>query len=160
MPRTRRLVRSLFVALVALVVAVTAVPTAQAAPHARGAHPSTISLPNGFRPEGITIRGRTAYLGSLADGDLYAVNLATGRGRVISEGPGTPSVGLKIDRRQRLFVAGGPSGGARVVSAVSGQVLASYTFATGPAFINDVVLTRGTAWSSGAAVGCRRPGSS
>ncbi len=32
----------------------------------------------------------------------------------VSEGPGTPSVGLKVDHRGRLFVAGGPTGiGAR-----------------------------------------------
>ena len=73
-----------------------------------GPSPPSIALPNGFQPEGIAIKGRTAYFGSLADGDIYAVNLRTGKGKVISQGPGTPSVGLKIDQRDRLFVAGGP----------------------------------------------------
>jgi hypothetical protein len=38
---------------------------------------------------------------------------------VISEGPGTPSVGLKIDRRGRLFVSGGAAGDARVVERLT-----------------------------------------
>ncbi len=63
--------------------------------------PDRIDLPDGFRPEGIAIaHGRTAYVGSsLADGDIYAADLRTGEGSVISEGPGTSSVGLKLDHR-------------------------------------------------------------
>ena len=75
-----------------------------------GSFPAVLQLPDGFRPEGIAIEGRAAYFGSLADGDIYAVNLRNGRGTVISQGPGTSSVGLKIDHRGRLFVAGGPAG--------------------------------------------------
>jgi sugar lactone lactonase YvrE len=109
--------------------------------------PEEIELPVGFRPEGIAI-GRLpfAYFGSLADGSIYRANLVTGRGRIISEGPGTPSVGLKIDDRGRLFVSGGVAGDARVVDARSGRVLASYPLATGNVFINDVVLTPRAAW--------------
>jgi sugar lactone lactonase YvrE len=107
-----------------------------------------IPLPDGFRPEGITIgHHHRAFLGSLADGDIYRLNLRTGEGRVISQGPGTMSVGLKIDRHRRLFVSGGGAGDARVINSRSGAVLASYTFAPPPAtFINDVVLTRRMAW--------------
>ncbi|MCC6497303.1 MAG: superoxide dismutase [Propionibacteriaceae bacterium] len=122
---------------------------APAVTQAHGGHPAlpdVIQLPDGFRPEGIAIRGRTAYFGSLADGDLYAADLRTGKGKVISEGPGTPSVGLKIDRRGRLFVAGGTAGNARVVDSRTGRVLAGYQFANGASFVNDVVLTRHTAW--------------
>ena len=123
------------------------------APGAAAQHRTSerIPLPDGFQPEGITIghrHGHTAFLGSLADGDIYRLNLRTGEGQVISEGPGTPSVGLKIDRRGRLFVAGGPGGDARVVDSRTGEVLASYTFAPAgtSSFINDVVLTRDAAW--------------
>ena len=49
--------------------------------------PTRIELPNGFRPEGIAIKGSTAYFGSLADGDIYAASLRTGKGKVISQGP-------------------------------------------------------------------------
>ncbi|WP_394824585.1 SMP-30/gluconolactonase/LRE family protein [Pendulispora albinea] len=109
--------------------------------------PTTIALPNGFRPEGIAIGlSPVAYFGSLADGSIYQANLRNGEGKIISKGPGTPSVGLKVDDRHRLFVAGGVAGNARVIDARSGNVLASYTFATGESFINDVVLTHDAAW--------------
>ena len=113
-----------------------------------GDAPSHLDLPNGFRPEGIaTGRHHTAYLGSLADGDIYALDLRGGKGRVISEGPGTPSVGLKLTH-DLLYVAGGSAGNARVVGVRSGKVLATYTLAPAgtPSFINDVVLTRDSAW--------------
>jgi hypothetical protein len=104
--------------------------------------PTTIPLPDNWLPEGIAIGvAPFAYFGSRADGSIYRASLATGEGRVISRGPGTPSVGLKIDRRGRLFVAGGTAGDARVVSAFTGEIIASYAFATGNTFINDVVLT-------------------
>ncbi|MCB0910711.1 MAG: superoxide dismutase [Propionibacteriaceae bacterium] len=111
-----------------------------------GPYPAVLRLPDGFRPEGIAIRGNTAYFGSLADGDIYAVSLRTGNGALISEGPGTPSVGLTVDGRGRLFVAGGPAGDARVVDTRTGEVLAGYPLAAGASFVNDVVLTRRTAW--------------
>src|SRR4051812_7434776 len=82
------------------------------------AHPrtvATIELPDGFQPEGIAIgRAPYAYFGSRLDGDIYRASLRTGRGKVISQGPGTPSLGLKLDGRGRLFVAGGAGGDARV----------------------------------------------
>jgi sugar lactone lactonase YvrE len=75
------------------------------------------------------------------------VNLITGNGSVFSQGPGTPSVGLKVDLRARLFVAGGSGGDGRVVNAITGEILASYTFASPPTtFVNDVVLTPDAAW--------------
>ena len=129
--------------------AVSAAGAAHAAssPPGGGKVQDLIALPDGFSPEGITIDPRgTAYLGSLADGDIYAADLRTGEGEVISQGPGTPSVGLKIDQFGRLFVSGGPSGSARVVDSATGDVLESYQLTTGPAFINDVALTRDGAW--------------
>ncbi len=132
--------------------AVVSIPTTGAAA-ARGggsdgaAAPTTIPLPDGFGPEGIAIGAQPlAYFGSTVDGSIYRANLLTGRGRIISEGPGTPSVGLKIDHDGRLFVAGGPAGDGRVVSASTGEVLASYTFTAEPSFVNDVILTPDAAW--------------
>jgi sugar lactone lactonase YvrE len=109
--------------------------------------PTTIALPEGFQPEGIaTGPGPVAYLGSRVDGDVYRVDLRTGRGRVLSRGPGTPSLGLKTDGHHRLYVAGGSGGDARVVDTRTGAVLASHRFATGTTFVNDVVLTPAAAW--------------
>lgn len=141
-----RLVRTCLAAL-ASVLLVGSVSPAQAAPSQQRAFPETIPLPDGFRPEGITIRGTTAYFGSLADGDIYAANLVTGEGEVIGEGPGLPSVGLKVGPANLLYVAGGPSGQGRIVEATTGDILATYQFAAqGTSFVNDVVLTPDMAW--------------
>ena len=121
----------------------TATASASATEHT---WPDLIPLPNGFRPEGITIGGGPyAYLGSLGDGSIYRADLRTGKGRIISAGPGTPSVGLKLDGRGRLFVAGRQ--GARVVDVRTGEIIASYTLTTKtPTFANDVFLTSRAAW--------------
>jgi sugar lactone lactonase YvrE len=108
--------------------------------------PTTFSLPDGFQPEGIAIGpGPVAYFGSRFDGSIYAASLASGRGRILSTGPGTPSLGLKTDA-DRIFVSGGSGGDGRVIDRRSGEVLASYQFATGASFVNDVVLTGDAAW--------------
>jgi hypothetical protein len=111
------------------------------------AFPTTIPLPNAWLPEGIAIGpGPVAYFGSRADGSIYLADLRTGQGRIFSKGPGTPSLGLKLDGRNRLFVAGGSGGDARVLDARTGAVLASYKFTTDPAFVNDVIITPKAAW--------------
>jgi sugar lactone lactonase YvrE len=114
--------------------------------------PDRIELPDAFLPEGITTAGPVAWFGSRADGDIYRASLLTGEGKVISQGPGTPSVGLTVDARGRLFVSGGTGGDARVVDGRSGELLATYDF--GGAFVNDVVLTEDYAYftDSGRAV--------
>jgi sugar lactone lactonase YvrE len=113
------------------------------------AFPDQIELPAGFRPEGITIGARaTAYLGSLANGDIYPANLRTGEGSVVSQGlgPAAPSVGLKVDNSGHLFVAGGPSGAGRVIDVETGRIIQSYQFTAASTFINDVVLPDTVAW--------------
>lgn len=133
------------VAGLALLGPVALPPIASSAPSS----PDRIDLPDGFLPEGISI-GRdgapVAYFGSRADGDLYRADLRTGEGEVFSQGPGTASVGLKVDRAGRIFVAGGPSGTGRAVDAATGEILATYPFTTGESFVNDVLLTGDAAW--------------
>jgi hypothetical protein len=108
---------------------------------------ASYDLPAGFQPEGIAIGSAPyAYFGSRADGDIFRLSLRTGKGSVISQGPGTPSLGLKLDGRGRLFVSGGSGGDARVVDVAGGRVLQSYKLQTVPSFINDVTLTGGAAW--------------
>lgn len=91
-------------------------------------------------------KGDVAYIGSLADGDILRLDLRSGASKVISQGPGTPSVGLKVDDRGRLFVSGGSGGDARVIDTKTGALLATYALTTSPAFINDVIVTRDAAW--------------
>jgi len=146
----RRSRRALPILAVALAVLLVPVGSAGAAP-ARAARPAifptTIALPDGFGPEGIAIGAAPfAYFGSTVDGSIFRANLVTGQGRIVSPATGTPSVGMKIDLRGRLFVAGGPAGDGRVVSAATGDVLAHYSFASGSTFVNDVVVTPDAAW--------------
>ncbi|HEX4817278.1 MAG TPA: superoxide dismutase [Nonomuraea sp.] len=125
-------------ALTALLLGALTVP----APAQATSTPDEFALPNGFQPEGIAIGpGPFAYFGSRLDGDIYRADLRTGKGAVISQGPGTPSLGLKTDGRGRLFVSGGTGGDARVVDLRTGTVIKSYQLATGTSFVNDVILT-------------------
>ena len=144
----RRVARTFsVVALTGLLVVSAGAAYGAESPRGGGAVEDLIPLPDGFQPEGIAIGpGGTAYLGSLADGDIYTVDVRTGEGEIISQGPGTPSVGLKIDQFGRLFVAGGTSGTARVIDSATGTLLADFELAPTPAFINDVILTHDGAW--------------
>lgn len=51
-----------------------------------------------------------------------------------------------MDRRERLFVAGGNTGTGRVVDIRSGAIIRNYQFTRATSFVNDVVLTRSAAW--------------
>lgn len=161
-----RLRRTAALVSLALTAAVGALPAGpgQAAPPAESAPAasSRIPLPNGFAPEGIAIRRfPVAFLGSLVDGDIYRANLMTGQGRIVAQGPGTSSVGLKIDRFRRLWVSGGGGGDARVVNPRTGTTVRSYDLGGG--FVNDVALINGFAWFTDSfrpvlyRVGVRRP---
>ena len=139
----RRLLVSLLTVALGLTVCTSAPASGRVAAPDRP-FPAHIDLPDGFQPEGIAIGpGATAWLGSLADGDIYQVSLRTGEGSVVVPGTGTPAVGLKRDGSGRLYVAGGPSGTARVIDTGSGAIT---SYALGGAFVNDVVLTRKAAW--------------
>ena len=138
----------LVLALVSLVVLALplALPAAAAGPPV---FPELISLPDGFRPEGITTgRGSTFFAGSLADGRIYKGDYRTGEGEVLVPGVGRPAVGLAYDSRSNyLFVAGGPSGKASVYDADTGQEVQVYDLPVGTStFVNDVVVTRDAAY--------------
>jgi len=138
--------RTLAIVALGAFVVIAAAPNAAVAQSAASG-PTSLDLPAGFQPEGIAIGSAPyAYFGSRLDGDIYRADLRTGAGQVISQGPGTPSLGMKLDDCGRLFVAGGSGGDARVLDAATGQVLKSYVLQTGPAFINDVTLTGDAAW--------------
>lgn len=109
------------------------------------AFPTRIALPPGFAPEGIDI-GPPArfYVGSIPTGAIYRGSLLTGRGAVLVRGrPGRQAIGVDVDHRQRLFVAGGPTGKAWVYDARTGADLRELVLTTqSPTFVNDVVVTR------------------
>jgi sugar lactone lactonase YvrE len=133
-------------AAVSLLVGPTAPAVAQ--PGAE-AFPQHIPLPNGFQPEGIAVgTGHTFYVGSIPTGAIYRGDLRTGQGAILNPGSeGASSVGLAVDQRSRVWVAGGSTGTARVIDGRTGAVLASYQLTTAAAtFVNDVVTTQHAAY--------------
>lgn len=157
---------SLRLGIVAVSVAVLLVPlslsTAQASPTPAAAAsstsglPSQIDLPAGFRPEGITSGpGARFYVGSLANGALYAGSLRTGTGEVLLPGaPGRRLVGLYRDPRSGAVWAAGAVSGVGHVWAIDGRTGAILADVTVPdaRFLNDVVVTRDAVWVTDSAV--------
>lgn len=130
-----------FIVLLSLLSSLTVAPAVSAA-----SFPETVPLPNGFAPEGIAVgRGHTFYTGSLAGAGIWRGDLRTGEGATLVA-DGGPFVGMKVDNRNRLWVAGGPAGNGYVFDASSGAQLAAFSFADAPTFINDVIVTRQAAW--------------
>jgi sugar lactone lactonase YvrE len=130
--------------LTALACAAIATPAA-----AHAAKPETLPLPNGFQPEGIANgHGSTFFAGSLRNGAIVRGDLRTGQRRVFIPGvAGRVAVGMEVDKANRLWVAGGPTGKARVYDAHSGRLLRTYTFApANRVFLNDVVVTKRAAY--------------
>jgi sugar lactone lactonase YvrE len=112
--------------------------------------PDVIALPDGFRPEGISVgAGHTFYVGSIPTGAIYRGDLRTGEGDVLVPAQdGRAAIGTEVDELGRIFVAGGPTGDAYVYDAETGAALAAYDLSQGaPAtFVNDLVVTKDAVW--------------
>ena len=138
------------ITLLAAWIAVAA--TVLAAPlGASSSFPEKIALPDGFRPEGIAIKGHTFFVGSIPTGAIYRGDLRTGEGTIINAGAATGRASIGVEyHRGLLFVAGGGTGKGFVFNARTGDLLATYTFFTptapGQTFVNDVVVARGGAY--------------
>ena len=132
--------------LIAAVVALCAAVAVPAVAHKGGKHkghkPSSIALPPGFQPEGITTSKRhTFFVGSRATGAIYKGSLRSGEGdELVAGGDGKQATGLKVDRYGRLFVSGAGSDAIRVYDSRTGDEIRSYTVDAG--FINDNVVTK------------------
>ncbi len=137
MKRLRMLVGA---ALAALALAATA---------GAAAFPAVITLPDGWQPEGIaTGRGHTFYVGAIWTGAIYGGDLRTGTGAVVvPPRAGRMAAGIKLDHRERIYVAGAFTGDAYVYDAGTGASLATYHLGpAGASMVNDVVLTNDAAW--------------
>jgi sugar lactone lactonase YvrE len=129
----------LFAAWIAVAATILATPLG-----ASSQFPEKIALPDGFRPEGIEIKGSTFYVGSIPTGAIYRGDLRTGEGSIFVPGAttGRAAIGLEYDDGH-LIVAGGPTGSGFVYSARSGNLLAAHAFTSPPGtFVNDVVATK------------------
>jgi hypothetical protein len=130
----------LLVALAGLVLALPLVATGSN-------RPGHINLPNGWQPEGIAIgNGNTFYVGSIPTGRVWTGNLRNGQGSVLVPDRGRQAIGVAVDQRNRLFVAGGPTGDGYVYDARTGADIAQYDFTSASSFVNDVVVTKRAAW--------------
>ncbi len=126
--------------LIAAVCAVgVALPTVAAAQPPT--FPDIIDLPTGFQPEGIASgKGATFYAGSLATGAVVKGDLRTGELETLVASANGPAVGIAVDAKNRVWVAGGPSGEIRVYDGTTGALLGLYS--AGEGFINDLVITK------------------
>ena len=108
----------------------------------------TIPLPDGFQPEGSAISGTKLYTGSIPTGRIFRADITTGQGKVLVDAgaAGRSAIGMKVDGKGRLFVAGGQKGKAYVYDGETGDDITLYTLATGTTFINDVIVTADAAW--------------
>jgi sugar lactone lactonase YvrE len=135
--------------LAAVAASVLAGPAATAA-----GRPSVYTLPGEAAfPEGIALdpRGTSFFVSSTTDGTIFKGRLEQAALTPLAPGADrgrTTADGLQVDGRGRLFVAGGATGKAFVLSASDGrtlQVLDSRPDA-GRTFINDIALAPGFAY--------------
>jgi len=114
--------------------------------------PDVIPIPTGSLPEGIaTGTGTSIYAGSRADGSVWLGDLRTGEGDILVEGTeGRMAVGIKV-RFGLLFVSGGMYGDAYIYDATTGEEVAVFDLTDGPAFINDVTVTKDAAYFTNSA---------
>ncbi|WP_445150961.1 outer membrane protein assembly factor BamB family protein [Baekduia sp. Peel2402] len=110
-----------------------------------------LDLPAGWQPEGIAAaRGRDLYVGSIPTGAVLKLDPRSGKTTPVVAGQqGRAAIGLKYDnKRDRLVVAGGPTGKAFIYDARSGTDVAQLQLAQPGAetFVNDIALTRSTAY--------------
>lgn len=110
------------------------------------AWPTTIQLAKGLRPEGIAIKGNTAFVTSYFDGSIARLDLRTGQQSAFSPKVGKGAIGLLLDAQNRIFVAGGYGGDLRVINADNGETIATYQLANESegTIINDLVMLDGS----------------
>jgi Cu-Zn family superoxide dismutase len=119
-----------------------------------GGRPSVYRLPGEAAfPEGIALdpRGRSIFVSSTTDGTIFKGSIEQAVLTPLAPGGAggrTTAVGLKVDGRGRLFVAGGATGKAFVLSAADGSTLQVLGSRPGlnRTFINDVALAPGFAY--------------
>lgn len=109
-------------------------------------YPETIPLPNNWQPEGIATDGDTFFAGSRATGSIWRGNLRSGHGEPLVTRTDGAALGMKVDKRDRLLVAGGGTGTARVYDADDGDLLREWVLTPAPTFVNDVTVTKRAAY--------------
>ena len=134
-------------------------PPASQAPPASSTGLARIELPASVSfPEGIAYDPAlgSLYTGGAADGTIARIQASSGRseivapaGTVVSAGTTTfpAMLGMEIDGANRLWIAGGRTGKAWVVSARDGTVIKEVTVpSAGTSLLNDVAIVGTSAY--------------
>ena len=118
---------------------------------AQPSFPDTISLPDGFFPEGIVVgQGSNFYVGSLVNGAVYQGDLRNGETRAISTGlTGQLAVGLAFDQRTNYVYSAsgpGPTGKVAIYDGDGLALLHNITLTQSAGFVNDVIISKDAAY--------------
>lgn len=106
-----------------------------------------LALPgNNVFPEGIAYDddSNTVYVGSTTDGTIFSGKRGAKQLDVFLPPGGdgrTTAVGMKVDKKGRLFVAGGALGRILVYDVKTKALITSFAVGQNPSFVNDVTLT-------------------
>ncbi|MBW4596371.1 MAG: SMP-30/gluconolactonase/LRE family protein [Brasilonema angustatum HA4187-MV1] len=97
-------------------------------------------------PEGIAYQPKTKdfFVSSTTDGTIFRGNLQEESAEVFLPGGAdgrTTALGLKVDDKARLFVAGGNTGQIFVYDTRSGELLGQFKNQKASTFINDVAIS-------------------
>lgn len=144
----RNAMLALFAMLLTLGLSVPRAALAHGKDHANGPRPAQYELPgDNVFPEGVAYQRGTAffYVSSTTDGTIFRGDLREPRASVFLPGGAdgrTTAVGLKVDHRGRLFVAGGNTGQVFVYDTTTKALLfkASNGLPSSQTFINDVAI--------------------
>jgi Cu-Zn family superoxide dismutase len=133
--------------------AAAAIPQAQATPTSASAVAATpigaswrlFALPAALAfPAGVAYQATTGdfYVGSATDGTIARGNVERGAAAVFLPGsPGRVALGLAVDDRGRLFVAGGQTGAVAVYDTATGARLAELSDGLAPnTYLNGVAV--------------------
>jgi hypothetical protein len=125
-------------------------------PAAQPNFPMRIDFPAGWSGEGIAVaRGHIFYSSDTANGAIYRGDLRSGEGAILVPGQsGRNTLGVFVDNRNRVFIAGSRTGKADVYDGTTGALLAEYALtpssppAPAPAttLINNVFVTNDGAY--------------
>jgi Cu-Zn family superoxide dismutase len=101
---------------------------------------------NAVFPEGVAYQPSSGsyFVSSTTDGTIFRGTLDQPAASVFLQPGGdgrTTAIGLKVDDRGRLFVAGGGTGQMFVYDAASGALLGKVSHGRTPTFVNDVAVT-------------------
>jgi Cu-Zn family superoxide dismutase len=143
--------RRLFPVLTLMLMLALAGANAQRAAVTRVPLPEAITYPEGVAYDA----GRNAlYTGSAETGAVARIALGSNQGTIVAPGgsvlPAEPFpalLGMKLDGRGRLWLAGGRTGRMAVIDAASGKVLAKFeTQAPANSLINDLAIVGQSAY--------------